>query len=138
MKQQLSAIEIIDETVQYYSEDPKRRAQSVKDIWKEGDPIGSKYMYQYITIDGRMCAVGRCMIAPQIEWEGYANYIESSNDIEGYNGELDNLLKEKYKGHPEEMWAAIQSLHDTDEYWNKNGITAEGKKYVKKLKEQWG
>lgn len=52
--EQLTAVEIINETVAYYSEDTSRRGITYTGF---GD-----LKCVYITAGGQMCAVGRCLI----------------------------------------------------------------------------
>ena len=106
-------IEIINETVAYYSEDPLRRG------------LFRGYC-QYITIDGRMCAVGRCMIDPRTE----------SPDAQiGQIERFERKLKAEYRGYTKRFWGELQRLHDVSEHWNEEGLTKEGEIFLQALKE---
>jgi hypothetical protein len=97
--------EIIDETAQAYS-DPQLRAV-----------IPSNFECQILMIDGRKCALGRCMKDETAQiFRG-----QSGPDLTLGSGvkneEIDALLKEEYRGHDKFFWAAIQEFHDIDRHW---------------------
>jgi hypothetical protein len=101
----LSKSEIMDETFEFYGSDPTRRATN--------DRGGC----QYITDNGNMCAVGRCMTEEAIE-----EYGSFSNDVSdlawessGQYDSIDALLKPEYQGHKVEFWQNLQVYHDEDE-----------------------
>jgi hypothetical protein len=105
-------LEIINETVAYYSEDPKRRANVAG-------------FCHYLTDDGRMCAVGRCLSD-----EG----LKIAKDYRGrINSKLIALLKEEYHIDNSEFWINLQNLHDSAENWDDNGLTAIGKLVVEDI-----
>lgn len=117
-------LQIIEETRAYYEADTSRRAV-----------IGNACAY--IMEDGRMCAVGRCMLEDKVftvymgyKWLAYKNN-EDSKDGEycGVNIEekdKDNLLKEEYRGMGVKFWCDLQLFHDGDDFWNEEGLTEEG------------
>lgn len=110
-------LKIIEETVKYYSEDVRRRA--VNGI-----------QCSYITEDGRMCAVGRCLQNPKEfgEISAYDLLLENEDDI----------FKPEYQGHDPEFWEGLQKLHDNRKFWTTKGISLNGQDKVKELKERWG
>ena len=104
--------ELIDETVDFYGEDPAgRRAKGVHGIC------------EYITAEGRRCAVGRCL-------QGTLEYLESL-DFE----KILRKVKPEYTGFSKLFWNALQRLHDEDHHWGVKGLTDRGKKFVDKMKE---
>lgn len=113
--------EIIDETVEYYSIDPKNRRGISKN--------GLTCVY-YTETQGiiKMCAVGRCLIDPKV----FASSLSSVSHVLKDN---DQLLKEQYRGHPIKFWLDIQYLHDWNSYWDEVGLTEAGRYKVKELKE---
>lgn len=113
-------IEIIDETVKYYSEDLNRRA------YVPGNGC------QYLTEDGRMCAVGRCLENVE-EVAKYFNLGHTVDDI--HESYLD--FKPQYQGLNKTFWNDLQSLHDPDRYWNSKygGLTQAGQEWVNSMKE---
>jgi hypothetical protein len=113
-------LEIIDETVKYYSTDTSRRGiQKTK--------IGTNSC-TYLTEDGKMCAVGRCMIKPTIDLEGAADDVLADSF---------HLLKPEYRIEDLNFWIDLQRLHDDCYFWNENGLTKEGLNQVKRLKEEY-
>ena len=115
-------LEIIDETVKYYSEDVTRRA-----VPKEGG------CYYHVFDQGmdKYCAFGRCMIDPKISVDDTSGFNESQSII-GVDQDL--LLKEEYRGHSNRFWIEIQRLHDNDVYWGSDGLSADGLRYSEELK----
>ncbi len=120
---QLSKLEILNETVDFYSADPKRRSYSVVD--------GCTYNSE----DGTHCAVGRCLLP---EYHELGTYLKGNNatisTLVEYNGnDFDALLQEQYRGHEMEFWKRLQILHDSPENWDKSGITFDGELAVNKI-----
>lgn len=112
-----SKIEIINETVEYYSGDTSRRA------------LNRNGFCTYLTRDGKMCAFGRCCINPE-----YLNTIRGTVlDLKTYLGDLDEVLREEYRGHSAHFWREIQLLHDTHSFWGKDELTPDGRKKVEQL-----
>jgi hypothetical protein len=139
MENRKTKLEIIDETVAYYSEDP----------WKKRAFHGT---CMYITEDGKMCAVGRVLLEPEtmptngnldtllckLSWAGRFPRTLPGDRNNYMEGNLeDDMVKEEYAGHSKKFWQDMQNLHDRDGYWDKEGITEMGEKYVKSLKEKY-
>lgn len=98
---------VLADTVQYYGEDTSRRAI------KAGEAC-----YCVLIDKGHYaCSVGRYMIAPEDR--------PNSIPVETIPY-LDELLKPEYRGLRMEFWEMLQELHDTDEYWDDDGLTAAG------------
>ncbi len=117
-------LEIIEETIKFYSEDPTRRARSITG--------GCEYLLRVPGVKDRMCAVGRCMHEPML-------YTGSVYSIERlgkriFDTTFQEALKPEYKGHSRDFWSDLQILHDVKEFWNENGLTNEGKTYADKLR----
>lgn len=127
MSSQLTKFEIINETLAFYSEDVNRRA-----IKKTGNYC------EYLTEDGKKCAVGRCMTSEALnEYGDYMGTIDSLIIEDPKQINLDDLLEEKYRGHEEEFWSNLQRIHDKPENWNEAGLTFEGMNNVEKIKEMY-
>jgi hypothetical protein len=114
--QQKSMLEILNETVQYYSEDVTRRG-----VMKSPDEEYT--LCVYLTDTGCMCAVGRCMVAPTRNMIGGVATLHSG--IKFTN--LEEELKPEYRGHSIEFWQSLQGLHDDSGNWGPKGLTLTGK-----------
>ena len=115
--------QILKETLEYYHEDTSRRATN-----KGGG-------CEYLTEDGRMCAFGRCEIqALHAPWSDSSNKLQES--VSGrFNDENDmnQTLKEEYRGHSMEFWSDLQHFHDSPNYWTETGVSACGLNHFNKL-----
>jgi hypothetical protein len=120
----MTAHQIIDETVAYYSEDPINR-RSI------GEHKGSQ-MCLYKGEKGQKCAYSRC-------WRDdvYKPEYENQTPVNGRLPSPDELVKDEYKGHSSEFWSQLQHLHDVKSYWTNTGLSDEGQKYVNTLKENY-
>ena len=68
------------------------------------------------------CAIG--LFAKDPEKMENVYHLENCVDIENrYGINIDELLQEQYQGHKLAFWEKLQCLHDTDDYWFKDGIT---------------
>lgn len=117
--------EIIEETVAYYSENINRRAFSLNGGCS------------YIDKKGRMCAVGRCAVAPKdLEVLSIRNKFGGVINLFSHR-KIDPYLKKEYQGHDLEFWDAIQTLHDISSHWSKTGLSKSGEKYVERIITQF-
>lgn len=114
----MTQLEIIDETVAFYSADPGRRG--MKD---------NLCAYQVIE-NGveKKCGVGRCMTDEAIKEFG------NSRDTVDEIFDLENMLAPQYQGHDNDFWKEIQVFHDSPPNWNETGLTPIGKRQVELLK----
>jgi hypothetical protein len=98
--------EIIDETVEYYAEDPDRRG-----IAEDGTCV-------YDNGAGGRCAVGRCMTEEALEYlrarnlGGTADYVVLKLQDAGITP-----FKEEYPEGPIRFWLDLQHLHDSPIQW---------------------
>jgi hypothetical protein len=119
-------LEILKETYEYYS-DPSKRG-----ISKDG-------YCEYLTLSGKMCAVGRCLLEPAktlIENEYFDDDINSCISVG--NPELDVHFKLEYRGHTGSMfWKNLQEWHDKYKHFTENGISDEGETAYKLLVEKY-
>ena len=121
-------LEILKETYEYYS-DPSKRG-----ISKDG-------YCEYLTLSGKMCAVGRCLL------EASKTLIENKDDcfdddinlfISEKMPELDEHLKLEYRGHTGSMfWKNLQEWHDKYKHFTENGISDEGETAYKLLVKKY-
>ena len=109
-----SKIDIILETQSAYA-DPHNTAFA---------PIqGMEQRCVITTIDGRHCAVGRCMTE-----QSQQKYLNSVGPSIGFGDMDEPMLKPEYRGHSGEFWLAIQRFHDAiakgspveviEQYWD--------------------
>ena len=122
----LTKLEILEENRAAYS-NPANRA------------INNDYGCEYLTEDGRMCGIGRCMKEPGL-FHGFihclslkANYLDADPSVVF----SDRLLKPKYHGHSMEFWNSIQMWHDSNDNFTKTEISEEGERAYQKLVERW-
>lgn len=121
----LTKLEIVQETVDFYSADPKRRSYNTVD----GCTFNGK--------EDTHCAFGRCLL-PEYQEQGF--YLEGNSQTisvftKFHGKEFDDMLQEQYRGHDIEFWIRLQHLHDITENWNKSGISFEGELAVNKFYE---
>lgn len=109
-------LDFLNETVQYYSEDVKRRA--VENV-----------SCRYKTRDGKKCALGR--------WIPDNLYNEN---IEGCGVEdliSRDLLPDNIKILGAKFLMHVQRLHDFSGSWDKTRLTENGIDYVEEIKRQY-
>ena len=111
----LTKTQIIQETVDYYKADVNRRAFQ-----------GQVCCYK--TRSGKMCAVGRCLSNSDL-LKGDDRSIEAICQI--YS--LDDILKPEYRGHSIGFWVGLQKLHDSGQFWDREGLTEKGESYLNLL-----
>lgn len=91
--------EILNETIEYYDSPEK---------------FGYDYDEDrccYLTDEGKMCAVGRCLTEDaRIDWvkQGYGSIC----CLQLNTGEFDTCFKEEYRGLPFGFWEKLQHAHD--------------------------
>lgn len=115
---QKSAIEIIDETLYYYTLRTRMRSKV--------DKHGAYYSFQY-KIGNRKCSYARCC-KPDTNLSHYTGNVSTFAD------KVEEYLKPEYRGHSIEFWEDIQWLHDCDSYWKGCNLTPKGLKFVNDLK----
>lgn len=120
----MTQLEIINDTVAYYSADPGRRALM-------GD---NNKTCAYRTFDGRMCAVGRWLT------DSHEFRSETMSASQLLPGLKDSELKPEVREYKDDIdfWEELQRLHDTNEFWSAEGLTAEGQKYADHLRKKYG
>lgn len=131
---------VIDETVDYYSEDLNRRSYI--------DDQGCFYCK-----DGKYCAVGRCLnkegLAIARHFEGKIGRLlinallnkedHSTDDPYAHSDELATYgFKRKYQGLPASFWSSLQRLHDGS-WWDKRvKLEREGRNLYRLLCRDFG
>ncbi len=124
----LTKLEIIEETVKYYSEDTSRRSK------KDGRCV-------YLSPEGNNCAFGRCCTEEGLAFmagkEGVAVGIFDRANSNYPGREIDSVLKEKYHGNSSDFWLSLQRFHDEDTWWGSNSLTETGLQRLNQLKEMY-
>ena len=122
MSKKLTKIQVIDEIVEFYGANPKKRRSMASD----GDCA-------YKGTCGRMCAIAR-YTKPDSRVELHEN-LEISSYINKFIVTDGNHLK-KSVAHIKslEFWDGVQDLHDREIHWGDTELTIYGKQFVKRLK----
>lgn len=118
---------LLNETVKYYSKDVNRRCKA-----RINGNIKCSYSADTLTIpnsDG--CAVGR-LLSPKLRLELDNKYVE---ELAGIEDVWDNIPQD-IQDYGLRLLGQLQKLHDRDEYWSNNGLSSDGKLYVKQIKEE--
>lgn len=123
-------LEIINETAEYYGADPSRRAYDGRCHYRMEKEAGQCY-----------CAFGRCMEPWALDQAERKNV--TSEAIEGLLedlsvDEVNEILKPEYHDHDFNFWLDLQTLHDTDRFYEGTGLSRAGNDYVITLRERWG
>jgi hypothetical protein len=105
---------LIAETVNYYV-DPSKVGVPL-------DKKGDGPTCQYITAEGNMCAVGRCLIDPQYVIKHIGTSAIGGLIASGLTGEH---FKEEYRGFRFALWRVLQIYHDQSRTRNGSGILTE-------------
>lgn len=116
-------LNLLDETVKYYSEDTSRRGINKK--------INSGNFCMYHTPEGNMCAVGRCTIKPKAVQERWGD-LPVFMVIGKYK--FNASLKPEYRGFESWIWKHLQDFHDDKLNWGPSGLTKGGEVHLKTLK----
>lgn len=99
-------LEVLDETVKFYSEDINRLS-----ILENGNCL-------YKTTDGKMCAIGRLT-------KNVDNISNLQNHSVDCNSVWDNL-EDEIKQLGKWFLCNLQKLHDYKDYWNEKGLSEQG------------
>jgi len=122
MDKQQQMQDILEDTIEYYSDDPTETRASY-----DGDCV-------YTDSDGRHCAVGRYMREEFQTTEFYANQGQS---VKSLAADIDTYLDSKVIGLAENFWQSLQELHDNDTNWNDDaGLSEHGKNMYNSLKNK--
>ena len=113
--------EIVIETIQFYLADPvARRAKSLS--------VASCY-YAMPGEPSRRCAVGRCMTEGAVK--EFGSYIGGVDELIEAHGSLEKMLREEYRGHPQDFWFILQALHDEDCFWTADDAATRRREFVR-------
>lgn len=123
MSERKTMVEIIDETAAFYK--LSNRGTDERGLSKAGNGC------LYNGTNGTHCAFARLCINPFNLKEG----IPAAILIQAHGH---NILKEEYRGYPDEFYRELQDLHDTPANWTDTGVSESGKHYVEALRIRWG
>lgn len=112
----MTKYEIIMDTANYYSDDTTRRGIN--------EETGACV---YLTSEGKMCGVGRCLKNPTETLPGAIDSLMDKSVI------MQDDFLEEYQGHEAHFWMSIQMFHDSDSNWNKSGLSEKGQKALQLL-----
>lgn len=118
---------VLYEMIAYYSVDPiGRRCTNEKGVGV------------LVSNDGlRLCMVAMMLFEPEDMEKIYGtNRIENINGIIACDQKFRELFKPKYRGFPIRFYRYLETLHDTEKFWNKSGLTESGEGFVRKI-EAW-
>lgn len=138
----MTALEIVNETIAFYTEDPTRRAVA-----------GNKCVY--LTEDGKSCAVGRCFlpdtvfIGPILDTpKDKVNSVLGSVNVLAchstrgavFSPEVDAYFQPQYRNQLFDLWLDLQSWHDGFKYWKPDGtgLTPLGQDLTDRLLAKYG
>jgi hypothetical protein len=100
-------------------------------------------MCSYLSDDGRMCAVGRCLKPEYLETfheieenlsatgafgTAICEIFESSR-LEGLG--ISDVVRGEYSDIKLEDWKKVQRLHDHPDNWDENGLSGRGRKAIR-------
>ena len=124
----MTKLELLEDTVKYYSIDTSRRAV----VKLESGATACRYT----TDDGQHCAVGRWLQPNYKNTKWVDNEGCSADDLLKDSWyEVDDLFIEGVRHIPAWFWMDLQQLHDNDVFWDKDGLTEAGVEKVDELRE---
>lgn len=118
---------ILQDTVQYYSQDPEgRRCKNDYSCNYSPKTIGKEE-----TSEG--CAVGR-LLSPKLR-----EYLDKEYEGKGgvSNDDLFSKLPQEVQDLGQEFLSRLQGLHDTDRYWYSEGLTEIGVRAVRQIEKDY-
>ena len=121
MNKQQQMQDILEDTIEYYSESPRAM-----------DLSGS---CQYTDGDGNHCAVGR-YLKPEFQTTGF--YANQGQSVGSLAADVDTYLKSNVLGLTEKFWCALQDVHDSSNNWGEygEGLTAVGEVRCNSMKDK--
>jgi hypothetical protein len=120
-----SKLEIIEETVEFYKNNP--RSINNDEGWDK---------CVYLNDDGHKCAFSRCCTDEGVTW--LHEEIDIGRDGGSVIQHFLEHLKPEYQGHDIEFWKDIQKVHDKKLHWDGQILTELGIEFVNILKKEYG
>jgi len=122
---------ILNETITYYGKNPKRRCVT-------SSISGGKICFydgsKNTKLESDGCAVGR-LLSKRMKAKLDKKYTFSDKDS-GVK-DLFHELPKTIQVYGEDFLEALQQLHDSNIFWAEFGLTKEGKKFVKSIKNKY-
>lgn len=106
--------EVVLETIEYYENNPERRAVS---------SLGACFYYEKDT--AKLCAVGRCMKDPTQSYSYGISELRLNDRLIGI-ADVHKEMKEEYSDIPVTVWEDLQSFHDRLSLWTSEGLSEAG------------
>ena len=122
MNKQQQMQDILEDTIEYYSDDPCETRAS-----DDGECV-------YTDADGRHCAVGRYL---RQEFQTTGFYANSGTSVHSLAADINTYLVSNVLGLPVDFWQSLQELHDNDSNWNYDtGLSEHGKNMYNSVKNK--
>lgn len=118
-------LNLLKETVNYYTVEKNERSVNEE---------GGCFYYK----DGKMCAVGRCLINPKDKDKKLSEVGWGDSTVEELMREFNqSIFKKQYRRFDTNFWGLLQELHDSMNagYWNAFELTRDGNAQVQNIKE---
>lgn len=132
--------EIIDETIEWYSNNPRSK----------GFRNSGFETCRYFGAGDAHCAFSRCCdlsnplvsgilknLDSKADGGSLAEFMSESDFSEHCHFFFEDLLGADYRGHSIDFWVGLQKLHDMDHCWINGKLSGDGLSYVARLKVQF-
>lgn len=116
----MTCIEIIDETVEYYSNNPRS--------------INDYKICTYHGENGEKCAFSR-LCEDDVDFSLFEG--RACDYIFKVNPNFMENLKEEYRYKDLNFYRDLQRLHDNESYWKGSNLSEDGESFVEQLKETY-
>lgn len=128
----MTKLEFLNDTIRYYNEDTNRRCVDHNNCYYSPNSCGKQDISEG-------CAIGRFLDA---DTKKLFDRVQGDSFC-GIKGILDSkksrikLLPIWMQGFDPDFLLAVQALHDTDAYWDKDGLTEFGLQRVNNIKKEY-
>ena len=123
MDKQQQMQDILEDTIEYYGDDPSETRAA-----DDGECV-------YTDADGRHCAVGRYL---KPEFQTVEFFANDGVSVGSLTQQVDYYLDSKVVGLEEKFWGDLQDVHDDSNNWGEydEGLTDVGKVRCNKMKKR--